>query len=209
MANRVFLNCCDIERTFPNNLPGFDAKKHVIASCSNALPMLWLGLFRVEDLRLDIFETEEKSFIGDVENIESKAVALPAPITDKEKALAQLSQSLEKFDALFAESGSVAKHIEYLSAAVSAAEGKYVSIDYLEISYIQFFLDAVVSSLWYLGGGSKENVKEHLLYLAAIEPGRPFYPPPGVGKREDIPIVDKANFVRLLGFSWLKDVPWE
>ena len=51
MSNSAYLCCSPFDRIYPSDEPEFDDREHYVAMCRDAVPLVWLALFRVGDLR--------------------------------------------------------------------------------------------------------------------------------------------------------------
>jgi hypothetical protein len=202
MANRSYLCCSDLNRTYPSfRNPAFDAKVNILANGPYCVPMLWLCLFSEHDLRKDRLFVDGKHYEE------------PAPVTTREEALAYLPEAVPRLEAgLGLPKGSLREHGDCMAEMVGTAAGKYVALDLAEIAYTNYpdaFYDKLTQALRFLGGMPVNRPLEALLLESDFDVGRRIYPPRSIEKVSGLSEEDWRNFNCLLGQGYIRPVPWE
>lgn len=198
MSNTSYLVCSDFPRTYPSaQFAKFDAEKHTVACGVECVPLLWLALFRAEDLRTDKIKDASGNLIQE-----------PAPVVARTKALRRLENAAELFDAAFAKKhGSVAEYLDLLMEALSEYRGKYLTIELQEIAYLMAkkpakYYEEFAAALKTLDGGSAADMRKSLLKIAGLDANDSFAVNGNSSKSEVL-------LSRLLGASHFAPVPWE
>lgn len=203
MANSSYLCSSDEASLYPSGfVEGFDPSSGVIAHDVSCVPLLWLGMFRPADLVTGTFTVDE-----------DEVVEATAPLAAKDRALAQLDAALPVLNRLFAAEGTLDAHAALLRQAVEKAPGVFVTIELDEIEGLWeegTFQPALRAALACLDDGSDPAAdRARLIELSQLRPGRPFPPPRLLVDALEAGDDDYWNVVRLLGASYLAEVPWE
>lgn len=125
MSNTCSLCCSDFPKLYPSErYAGYNPHEDEIAFEANVVPLLWLALFRPNDLRRQVVPND-----GDPFRVE-------APVAEKAKALAQLEGAVPLVNGLLAPHGPIDEHARLLAQALREARGGYVTIETIEIMEI-------------------------------------------------------------------------
>lgn len=201
MANLSYLCRSDVRRTSPGLHPRYRAEDSTIAGGRWSIPLVWLALFRVEDLRTD------RHVVDDEELVER------APVVSARTALARLAAGVARLEALFPRAGSLAGHRDALAAAIGGAKGRYLTIDLHEIAVLWSrradFDAALARALRYVGGEAVPGARATVLQLSQLHAGRPFPPASGLYDRPRVLRADAENLARLLGGEVVRPLAWE
>lgn len=197
MSNASYLVCSDFPRTYPSaQFATFDAEKHTIACGVECVPLLWLTLFRAEDLRTD-----------KIKDADGNVIQEPAPVVARTKALRRLEETTELIDAACAKKhGSIESHRDALLKALSKYRGKYLTIELQEIAYLASkpakYYEQFAAALESLAGGAPAEMRKRLFKIAELDLSVSFELNGNTSKSELV-------LGRLLGASHLNPVPWE
>ncbi|MET8978306.1 hypothetical protein ABZX85_22090 [Streptomyces sp. NPDC004539] len=134
MPNSSYLCSCDQPVLYPSSQAGgFDPRTGVIATDAQAVPLLWLAMFRPDDLVTEVFTFEEDADDGDDAD-EDDVIEATAPLAPKSRALARLDAALPALARLFPAEIPLDAHAALLREAVERAPGAYVTIELDEIA---------------------------------------------------------------------------
>jgi hypothetical protein len=123
MSNRCFLIASNINTIYPSFAEeNYDAPEQLIATNVEALPLLWLALFRESDIRRTVFQ------------VEGKNVSAYAPVCPKETALAQLDQAIPHLSRIFPELGALAEYGTMFRSGVAPLPYRYLSLELDQIA---------------------------------------------------------------------------
>lgn len=168
MSNYSYLCATDIETTYPSFVePAYDSEDQTIACDVWCVPLLWMGLFRPNDIVQRTFDADDEK------------VYTEAPLVTRSVAISQLEQSLSYFNQLFANEGPLDEYCELLKQAVSAVPNKYITIEMQEIACLsdeQEFYDTFRAALGAINNETSQDAKQRLLDIAQIRTGQPFPP---------------------------------
>jgi hypothetical protein len=208
MANRSYLTVTTSNNIYPSfERPGVTSSGEVVACDVNAIPLLWLAMFRVEDLRQEIFSVDSQSLLAE------------APITSVERAILQLHRAIPSLNSVFTVEGPLDAHAQLLSDALSADIGANVTIQWDEIECLfeqeGEFQALVRGALRGLDARPSSEMKNCLSKLADLRLGSRF--PSEKMYLEKLPYSDddQWNFTRILGagncgsLGYGRNVPWE
>lgn len=200
MANRAYLSTTNRDTIFPGVAdPDFDSELQTVAQSGNCVPILWLGLFRPEDMRSQEFEVQGEVITG------------VGPVATIASALRRLQECQKWLEEMFG--GGLSEYCDMLSDAVSSTGLKYVTMELEEIACMvdpERFYDDVRGALRALSG--EESIpfgREKLIRLSGIAPDAVI--PPARLLLDAGPITDDQIEIhaRLIGAKWLRKVPWE
>lgn len=123
MSNRSYLAASDTDTIYPSFVQkDYNAEQQLIATDVEALPLMWLALFREDDLRREVFK------------VQGEDVPAFAPVCEKEKALRQLDQAVPYLAKLFPQFAGIDEYAKMLRAAIEPLPYRYVSIELEEIA---------------------------------------------------------------------------
>src|SRR5436190_1365820 len=118
MSNTAYLCCSDFAGIYPSaQAKKYKSEKHTVACAVERVPLLWLALFRKNNLKTETIETDDGS------------ITVTAPVATLDQVLKQMSAAIERLDAVFPKNGSLATHATLLEKALRKAGGKYVTIE--------------------------------------------------------------------------------
>ncbi|WP_405096615.1 hypothetical protein [Micromonospora sp. NBC_01412] len=203
MANRSYLFVTDHDGICPAWADVPDIANQVLAEDVYAVPLLWLAMFRPDDLATATFPPDD----------DDDEVRVTAPIAPTRRALDQLDAALPTLARLFADEGPLHEHAALLREGVAGMPGRFVTIDPYEIAVLiderDYYghLHAGLASLDVPGDPVVD--RERLIDLAQLRPGRPFPPARLVLDQLDAADDDWWNHSRLLGSGFQRPVPWE
>jgi hypothetical protein len=214
VANRSFLCASSHREIYPSFVdPSYDSDTRTIATDVYAVPLLWLALFRPEDIVAKTFHVEE-----DEEGEPAGDVYVEAPVASRADALSALGTAVPVLNALFKVEGPLDSYADYMARAVADAPGEYVTAELQEISCLypteEEFFALLRDALRVMAGIPVEDAKRCLVQVADLRLGRPFPP-------ADMLLTDYAaedddhwNHCRILGAGAReggigRSVPWE
>ncbi len=123
MTNRCYLTTTNINDIHPSSFEeGFEPRKQLLATDEEAVPLLWLAMFRSEDIA-------EKVITGD----DNEDFCYGSPLCTVEKALRQLDDALPKLQAILGAHNDIAGYVALFREAIANAGHTYVTIEYDEI----------------------------------------------------------------------------
>lgn len=123
MSNRSFLTASNVETIYPSFADKkYEPEQQTIANDVERLPLLWLALFREDDLKHATFEVQDQT------------VNAFAPLCTKEKSLAQLDAAGPYLDSILPELGGLKEYVALFREAVAAVPQKFISIELEEIA---------------------------------------------------------------------------
>jgi len=206
MSNYSYLCATNSETTYPSFTdPNYASSEQTVACDVWCVPLLWLGLFRRNDIVTRTFDVE-----GD-------KVYTEAPLVDRMVALKQLEESLSYFNEVFREEGPLDEYCAFLRQAVSDVGLKYLTIELQEIACLsdeQQYYDTFRAALGAIGSDTSPKAKQRLIDIAQIKAGRPF--PPARLHLDDLDGEEEDfwNHCRICGAGEAESgigrpVPWE
>jgi len=126
MANRSYLVCCDFPDTCPAfRCPDIDPSRHVLGEAAYYIPLLWLAMFRRDDLR-----------VSSVVDPRGKQFTDISPITTVDTARQQLSAAVPTLNHLFRKHGCLEGYVDAFQRLFNQPPGKYVTLELLEIAHM-------------------------------------------------------------------------
>jgi hypothetical protein len=202
MANSVYLSCALKEHTYPSfQESDFDSDEQTLAYCEHLVPLLWLAVFRPEDIRVDELRDED-----------GKVYREPAPVVARSKVAARLKEAVPRIEAVFPKNGSLKHHSKALADAVKPVDKRFRWLT-MELQEVASMIDAkkfyasVEKALQFMGGEEVPKARDLLVELSDIHADRKFHPPSAFAEG-DLEDEDEQNLVRLLGDELMRPVPW-
>jgi len=123
MSNRSYLAASNADTIYPSFAQkGYDAEKQLIATDVEALPLLWLALFREGDLRRKVFK------------VQGEEVPAFAPVCPKDQALRQLDLAVPYLSKILPKLGPLAEYPSMFRSAIEPLPFRFVSIELEEIA---------------------------------------------------------------------------
>ena len=206
MSNNAYLCCSPFERIYPSEAPDFDDRQHYVAMCRDAVPLVWLALFRVEDVRSDSAEEEEEG------GADTAHAACPVAAT--EAALRRLHTAEADLERLFPAS-RLSQHAALLREAIEDWGFPYVTIELDEIAALHKDETEFVTEVGTLLRGLESPIEEARV-LECIEsvcgiPRGAVIPSPAIflENRSSLSRKEEMLFVSALGTAYSHSVPWE
>ena len=168
MSNYSYLCATDIETTYPSFVdPEYDAEAQTVACDVWCVPLLWMGLFRPNDIVQRTFDADDEK------------VYTEAPLVARDLAISQLQQSLPYFNQVFVDEGPLDEYFNFLKQAVSEVENKYITIEMQEIACLsdeQQYYDSFRAALAAIGNDTSEDAKQRLIDIAQLRGSKPLPP---------------------------------
>ncbi|MEX2175090.1 MAG: hypothetical protein WD872_12065 [Pirellulaceae bacterium] len=202
MANRTYIVLTDTCTIYPSAIePDFLPEKQTAAQGIYCLPLLWVAMFRIDDLKAQQFE------------MEGERVDLKAPLARTQKALAQLEAAQEILQTMFADQTSVMDYCALLREAVTGVQREWITIELDEVASMgdpDTFFAYLELALRALGGEVPHGVgRTALLRLAELEPATRFPEIQLLMEQSRATNEESLTVSQILGCSWLRPVPWE
>ncbi len=123
MSSRSYLIGTNLNTANPTDAePGFDPATQILANDVEAVPLLWMALFREDDLREETLIDED----GD-------EITTFAPVAPVAKAIAQIKAALPYLNTTFSGEGPFDEYVEMIVNTVENSGFEYVTIDLCEI----------------------------------------------------------------------------
>lgn len=137
MSNCSYLCCSDEPHIYPSwQDEGYDAAARTVASGSNCIPLLWLGLFRPRDVKehsIQIRQDTGERQKGLTRPTELVSILFRAPVVEKAKAPSRLEAALSHFLCAFPDLGPLDGHVALLASCIDSAPGRYITMEIDEI----------------------------------------------------------------------------
>lgn len=201
MANRAYLCCTSKKHTYPSfQEPDYDPKSQTVALCAYAVPLLWIAIYRAEDIIVDELE------------VEGQIVREPAPVVNRSQVVARLEEATSRLESMFPQNGPLREHSRLLGTAISEIDPafQYVTIEMEEIACLgvpRDFHGTFRRLLQFMGGLEMPDAREVLEQITSIHSDREFVPVSRFAEA-DLPNEDWENLARLLGAEHHRDLPW-
>ena len=123
MSNRSYLAVSDSDSIYPSFAQkGYDPQMQLVASDVEALPLLWLALFREGDLQRKVF------------NVQGQKVPAFAPICTTQLALERLKQAVPYLSKIFTNLTGLAEYGVMFQSAIESLPYRFISIELEEIA---------------------------------------------------------------------------
>jgi hypothetical protein len=194
--------------------PSYDPDTDTIATDVEAVPLLWLALFRPGDLLAQTIHLEADEDEGE----DAEDIDVEAPVASRNDALRALEGAVPVLNALFEPEGSLDAYAKYLARAVADAPGEFVTIEMSEISSLyssdEEFFSLLREALAVMAGARPPGARDLLVRLANLRPGRRFPPADMLLTGQSAEDDDFWNHCRILGAGEReggigRPVPWE
>jgi len=199
MANSAYLCCTGKEHTYPSGQqPNYDPKCQTVAHCDYAVPLLWIAIYRIEDIRIDELE------------VEGQILREPAPVVHRRLVARRLEESTPRIETVFPQSGSLVEHAKLLRTAIAEIDSSYsyVTIEMEEIAcLVSGFHGTFRRLLQFMGGADVPDVRELMVRVTELHTDREFLSLSRFAG-EDLPKEDWENLAHLLGGELYRDLPW-
>jgi hypothetical protein len=201
MANRSYLCVTDCVTLYPSTGdPAYDPEQQTVAACAYAVPLLWMALFRPENMRTQTFEVNGEP----VEGI--------APLAKMNAALAHLDRAAAMLNRLFPAEGPLDEHAALLRQAVEEAPGLFVTIEMGEIADLSDPEDFYQRFREVLEGLSAPaptaEARARVADWLGLEPGQRFPTARCFLEQPEVSKAEAQMHSRLLGFEWVRPWPW-
>ncbi len=201
MANSTYL-CATLEKkTYPSlRTNDFDAEQRTIAMAVDSVPLLWLAIFRPEDLLSESLVTKE-----------GQSLATVAPVVARRSAGKRLKDGAKRLRPIY---GSLDEQIKLLLQAIATVDPsqKFLTIELAEVAEMDdaaAYYERLTSALSFFAGEDIEDPQGHFRELSNLQSAPPYYPP-RLLLDSDEPNDDQWEAVAsLLGESHFREVPWE
>lgn len=195
MSNKAFLHVSDSERASPAfRDPNVKAQDSVLLCCDLCVPLLWISMFRPEDVRNDAFEAKGKRY---------EAIA---PVVAKEIAVERLSGTSARWNRILGTHWDLSPLEVILAGHIRKATGRNVSIDPFELDGVDTALAGALRA-YETGDPTKKSL---ILDITTVMPDRPaIYDPLHPKKTPEATENDYYNTMRMIGYGWYSEVPWD
>lgn len=172
MANCSYLVVSDCPRIHPSfDNPNFNPGSDTIATCADGVPLMWLELFRPEDL-------SEAEFTPDGET-----VAAFAPLTTVDRARAQVVAGAQRLGELFEHPAVFSDYGAWMLENLQGGTGSNITIELEEIACLHeegTFRSVLERVLRYLAGdtGDETLSDDVLRVVVGLDPESIVWPAP-------------------------------
>jgi hypothetical protein len=122
MGNCAFLCVTNTRTIYPNWSRRFIHDRQLVSTDVYAIPLMWLALFRPEDMARKTL------------TLEGRKHALQAPLATVKKAIRQLDEAVPYFNRLFRREGPLDEYAAFLREELEGIEYRYITIDLHEIA---------------------------------------------------------------------------
>jgi hypothetical protein len=202
MGNSSYLCGTDKKLTYPSFKDAdYKSEEQTIAMDVYAVPLLWLCLFKQNDLVKETLENE-----GYVYNLVS-------PLTETERALENLEKSESFLCKLFEKERLTKKYFEMLKQAISSTRKKYITAEIQEIAcleeeekYYQKFREAIELIE---RQEMSEATRQSIVRISDLRLDKVFPDADIFTNNQSFTDDEGWNHTRLLGASLFRQVPWE
>lgn len=200
--------CCGLRREiYPSLQEGdYTPEEQTVADAVSRVPLLWLCLFRPDDL---VEQDVKFSFAGGKTATET----VRAPVVERKLIKQRLKEAVPRVESQFPRCGSLRGHAAKLREAIDLVHEAYrfVTIEYQEVADVAGSArwDATIRSvLEYLGGENIPDARERLLDAADLDDIRRFVPLRRLLEDDDVDEDDWIVLDALLGGDSPRAVPW-
>jgi hypothetical protein len=180
----------------------FEAEEHILATDTEATPLLWLALFRPADLRTQFIPTGLDGA--------GESVALTAPLVHRRRGLSQLYAAVPAIEPILG--GPMSEHAELLREALRWLPGAYLTVEWWVDDLPAGHPDpvALTNALATMDQpGQPAPQQADLTRLSSLRPDGPLPSARLILDGLTATDNDRWNFRRLLGSSHMRMVPWE
>ncbi len=206
MANRSYLCSSPLNTIYPSFVQAdYDSDEQTIACDVYCIPILWMCLFRPEDM-------VTQSFTVDGETVPGRA-----PVADRTRALAALARARPVIVQLFRQRGDLGPYFDLFRQAVEASPFEFLSIELEEIACLHedegAFYESFLTALSEIEAPSRKQASR-LLGIAAVRGKRPFPSARLLLDQLESHDDDFWNHCRVMGAGRIeaglgRPVPWE
>ncbi len=208
MSNLSYLCASDFNRIYPSfENPEFKPEQHTVACCVEGVPLLWIAMFRPDDLREAQFQVTRDG--GEVDTLRAWA-----PLAPRQKALDQLKAAVPLLNRLFADWGALDQHAQFLEETVDDAKGDLLTIELEEIEVLHRegdFRRRFENALRYLVSPTNDDpeVRKDFVEVACLEREGGFPAADTLVEDADLDEEQEWNLSHLLGESHMRPVTWD
>ena len=167
MANYAYLCATDLASTYPSFVDeDYDSDVQTVACDVYCIPLVWLALFRPQDLLQKVF------------SVDGVDVPTEAPLVERTVALRQLRAALPYMNEVFSSEGPLDAYFDLFEQAVLEVDAKYLTVQLDEIACLypseQAFYDKFGQALSHIDQQMVAGAKPLFAEIANIRLGRPF-----------------------------------
>ena len=167
MANYAYLCATNLATTYPSFVEEhYDSDVQTIACDVYCIPLVWMALFRPQDLL-------QKEF-----SVDGVDVSTEAPCVERAVALRQLREALPFMNEVFSEEGPLDAYFDLFEQAVRAVDAKFLTVQLDEIACLypseQEFYDKLRQALAHIAQQAVDGAKPLFAEIANIRLDRPF-----------------------------------
>jgi len=201
MPDTAYLCCAMKEHTYPSFQDiGYDAESQTIACCKDAVPLLWLAIFRSVDMRYDFL------------NFKGPAFRQPAPVIHRFAVGKRLKESLPRIEAILAQGNSLHEYASHLREAIASVDPdfQFLTIEMHDVaaaSEAEVFYDRFRQILDFMDGRVVADIIEIITSICALHIDRPILPLSAFIDEKPCK-EDWENLVSMLGDRHDRDLPW-
>ena len=203
MPNRCYLSSSEHCGVYPSfSAPDFDVKNQWIVCGAGCLPLVWIPMFSTSDLVTETFTKDGKTFDE------------TAPLVERTTGIERLLSRRDLLNAIFKKNGGLDHHIDTFTDHLKSLKSSYVTVELQEIAWL--YNDGEFQELLRncLAGLESRNTKvgKKLVQLSTVMLGNI------VRRRQFITLSDAEkgayeqedmwNYFRIMGESYIRDVPW-
>jgi hypothetical protein len=202
MGNSSYLCVTDKKLTYPSlNDVDYKYEEQTISMDVYAVPLLWICLFKENDLVKETIESDGYTY-----NVVS-------PLTETDKALENLEKSEAFLCDLFRPESLTKEYFEMLKEAISSAGKKYVTVEIQEIAcmdgeeeYYKNFKEAI---RLIERQEINETTRQSILTITDLRLKKIFPKADIFVNNQNFTDDEGWNHARLLGAGLFREVPWE
>jgi hypothetical protein len=203
MANRSYLRRSDFADIYPSQQnSGYDDIEDTVACGTCRLPLLWIPLFGISDLRTREVNSEDGGMLS-----------VEAPIAGTEQALEQLDAALPLYVSTFPKLHTIESDANILREAIRAFRGRYLTIEWYDVETMdepEEFRAIVRQQLRLIGDPTVEVSPLHRRLFEGWRPPRPqdrLRYELLIANSEVLYDLGHRTEPDLIGESWLKEWP--
>ena len=203
MSNRCYLSASEHTGIYPSfSLPEFDTETQWIACGEGCLPLIWIPMFSADDLVTETFSTG------------GQTLTETAPVVKRETGIERLISRRNFLNTIFERNGGVDHHIDMFTHHVKSVDCTYLSVELQEMTWLYEdgeFQELLQDCLSGLDSGNP-SVRDALVTLSTIMLGtllnRRRFLTLADFESGDHKQKDMWNYFRIMGDSYIRDVPW-
>lgn len=202
MSHYSFLAMTDQAVLYPSYDPDYDQYEQVLSCDCDCIPILWLGLFRIENWY-------EAKFQYGPEHTKR----LRAPLVPSGTAVEQLQRSVPYLNRLLEPEGPIDDYVEMFAEEIDSLAWEYITIEMEELLAARgedaLYTDFQTMLLLLGEEQVSEQARQTLLRLSLVLPGIRFPALNLLSEPEELTDDECWNVVRLFGDRFFRPVPWE